>query len=183
MKQSASALLPILRSDTQGEILAALFTSPDGETSTTELASRLGVSSPTVMRELHRLASAALLNSRDVGRVKLYHPNREHPLFPAITQLVEFTYGPQPVLERELASVAGIDAAYIFGSWAARRAGIEGPPPGDIDVLIVGEPERRELYAALDRAQQELGREINATRLDPADWTDVSINSFVRTVR
>ena len=56
-------------------------------------------------------------------------------------------FGVPWVLGRALADVDGIDAAYIYGSWAARHEGVAGDRPvGDIDVLILGAPDRDRLF-------------------------------------
>jgi len=49
----------------------------------------------------------------------------------------------------------------IFGSWAARYHQRHGPPPHDLDVLVVGQPARHAVYDAADRAQQRLGMPVN----------------------
>lgn len=181
MKVAPSALFPLLRSDTQGQLLAALELSERGETAT-ELARLVGTSLPTAMRELGRLADAELLTVDTVGRRAVYRPNRRHPLSDAVSQIALFTYGPQPVIARELATVPGIAEAAIFGSWAARRAGEAGPPPGDIDVLVVGDPDRDALYEASLRAEAVVRREVNVTLLSAEQWAAVD-DPFVLTVR
>lgn len=180
MKVKPSALFPLLRSDTQGQLLAALELSDRGETAT-DLARLVGTSLPTATRELGRLADAELISVESVGRRAVYRPNRLHPLSDAVRQIALFTYGPQPVVARELASVPGIAEAAIFGSWAARRSGEAGPPPGDIDVLVVGDPHRDALYDALSRAEATLRREVNATVLTPEEWAAMD-DPFVSTV-
>ena len=55
MKVKAPALFPLLRSETQGEVLAALELSERGETAA-DLARHVDASLPTVTRELARLA-------------------------------------------------------------------------------------------------------------------------------
>lgn len=180
MKVKPSALFPLLRSDTQGQLLAALELSDRGETAT-DLARRVGTSLPTATRELGRLADAELIAVESVGRRAVYRPNRQHPLSDAVRQIALFTYGPQPVVARELATVPGIAEAAIFGSWAARRSGEAGPPPGDIDVLVVGDPDRDALYDALSRAEAALRREVNATVLAPEEWAAVD-DPFVSTL-
>ena len=78
--------------------------------------------------------------------------------------------------------VHGIAAAYIYGSWAARHEGQTGQRPiGDIDVLILGEPDRDQLYAALSDAEERLGRPVQATIRDP-DWLDTGSGAFHDTV-
>lgn len=181
MKVKASALFPLLRSDTQGQLLAALELSTRGETAT-ELARLVGTSLPTVTRELARLSGAGLLSTEWVGRRAVYRPNPEHPLSDAVREIALFTYGPQPVIARELAGMSGVRMAAIFGSWAARRDGEPGLPPGDIDVLVVGNPDLDEVYDAIRRAEGVLRREVNVTTVTPERWAAVD-DPFVSTVR
>jgi len=87
-----------------------------------------------------------------------------------MSQIVTETYGPVPVLRTVLVAVPGIRRAYIYGSWAARRAGQPGPPPRDIDVLVVGHPSRTALLDAADAAQQRLHTEVNINATTPDAW-------------
>ncbi|MHB1472940.1 MAG: hypothetical protein ACYCV4_04815 [Dermatophilaceae bacterium] len=50
-----------------------------------------------------------------------------------LRDLVTVVAGPAHVLAEELCSLAGIDFAVVFGSWAARYRGEHGPIPNDID--------------------------------------------------
>jgi hypothetical protein len=68
--------------------------------------------------------------------------------------------------------------AYIYGSWAARHAGQPGQRPvGDIDVLVLGTPDRDQLYEAIGAAEEQLGRPVQATVRD-ADWLQSGTGSF-----
>jgi hypothetical protein len=81
-----------------------------------------------------------------------------------------------------LQPVGGIAAAYIYGSWAARHEGQTGQRPvGDIDVLVLGEPDRDQLYAALSAAEEHLGRPVQAT-IRGAHWLDTGSGAFHDTV-
>jgi len=55
MKPRVPTLSPILRSDTQGRMLAALFLHPEREYRATELAREAQVSLPTILRDIDRL--------------------------------------------------------------------------------------------------------------------------------
>jgi predicted nucleotidyltransferase len=79
-------------------------------------------------------------------------------------------------------AVSGITAGYIYGSWAARHEGQTGQRPvGDIDVLVLGEPDRDQLYAALSAAEQRLARPVQATIHDHA-WLESGSGAFHDTV-
>ena len=54
-----------------------------------------------------------------------------------------------------------MEEAYIFGSWARRYEGELGPPPADIDVLIVGDADPEDACKGLQ------------------DLFDVEVNSVV----
>lgn len=58
----------------------------------------------------------------------------------------------------------------VFGSWAARHAGEEGPPPGDIDVLVVGDPDRDEVFDAAERVEGRVHRRVGTTIVSPQRW-------------
>ena len=91
-------------------------------------------------------------------------------------------FGVPAVLAGVLREVSGITAAYIYGSWAARHAGQPGQRPvGDIDVLVLGEPDRDQLYAALGAAEQRLARPVQAAIRDPA-WLESGSGAFHDTV-
>jgi predicted nucleotidyltransferase len=56
----------------------------------------------------------------------------------------------------------------IFGSWAVRYQGERGRPPHDVDVLVVGSPDRLAMYAAAQHAESRLGRQVNPVVCLPA---------------
>lgn len=169
MRTSAPPLLPIFRSQLQGELLAAIFLSP-AECSISDLANRLAAPVATVHREVSRLERAGVLAVRRVGRSKLISADRSSPVYEPLAELVLRTFGPVTVLARELEGVVGVVRAEIFGSWAARYLGEQGPPPGDIDVLVVGEPDRDDVYDAAQRAERALGREVNTVVVSQDRW-------------
>lgn len=67
--------------------------------------------------------------------------NTAHPAAAALTQLLQLTFGPRVVIAEEFA-MPGAERVVIFGSWAARYAGQAGPPPHDIDVLVLDTHDR-----------------------------------------
>ncbi len=63
-RTASPSLLPVLRSQQQGEILALLLGDPDLEVSLTEIARRTGAPHPSVHREVERAERAGLVTSR-----------------------------------------------------------------------------------------------------------------------
>lgn len=173
MKVPSSALLPILRSDTVGELLARLYLDPDHPITLTQLAAELDVSLSTVVREVDRMLASGLLVEKRVGRARLVSANRDSELFVPLSKLVALTYGPRPVLEQLLSGVTGVEGALIYGSWAARYRGETGPEPNDVDVLVWGAPDRDELFDISEMARLALHREVNIRVVKSSSWNDL----------
>ncbi|GAB96783.1 hypothetical protein KILIM_048_00210, partial [Kineosphaera limosa NBRC 100340] len=71
MKDGAPALLPLLRSRAQGDIIAWIMLHPEDESSLTEIARATNTSGATVMREVDRLADAGLIRESRRGNQRL----------------------------------------------------------------------------------------------------------------
>jgi DNA-binding transcriptional ArsR family regulator len=181
-RKPSPALLPILRSQQQGEILALLLGDPDLELSLTEIAERTGTPYPSVHREIERAEQAGLVTTRKVGNTRLVRADTASPYYAGLSDVLTRAFGVPAVIAEVLQRVTGISGAYIYGSWAARHAGQPGQRPvGDIDVLVLGTPDRDQLFAALSAAESRLGRPVQATIRD-ADWLDGGSGSFHDTV-
>lgn len=126
MKVSPPSLAPILRSDTQGRVLARLFTDPSRSYSLSQLVEWAGSSLPTVQREVRRAEEAGILRSEKIGPTRLVRVNPEHPLHHAVRRIVLATYGPPALIAREFEDLENTDAVLLFGSWAARY--LQGGP-------------------------------------------------------
>lgn len=174
MRTEAPALLPIFRSQHQGELLTRLLLNPTEEYTVTDLARILNTSKQTTQAEVERLVNAHILRDRRQGRNRLISANRHHPAITPLTQLALMTFGPHDVIAEEFASIPGAERIIIFGSWAARYTGHPGPPPNDIDVLVIGHTNRSEVFDAADRAQQRIGRPVNPERVTPEQWDNPS---------
>jgi DNA-binding transcriptional ArsR family regulator len=181
-RRPAPSLLPILRSQQQGEILALLLGDPGLELSLTEIAEQTGTPHPSVYREIQRAEQAGLVKTRRLGNMRLVRAETDSPYYQGLSDVLIKAFGVPAVLAEALRPVKGIDGAYIYGSWAARHAGQSGQRPvGDIDVLILGEPDRDQLFGALSAAEKRLGRSVEATIRD-ADWLRSGTGSFHETI-
>lgn len=181
MRTKAPALLPIFRSALQARLLLRVLTDDQGITAA-DLARSLDEPEPTVSRETRRLLDAGLLRGERVGRALVLRPAEGNPATAPLRQLLVVTYGPSRLIGRALTGIAGISEAYVHGSWAARFHGEPGGPPGDVDVLVVGRPDRRAVDDALAGVETELSREVNVTYVSPERWRSAD-DPFVGTVR
>lgn len=182
MRTATPLLLPIFRSSGQARLLARLFL-PDGDGAPlSTLAADVGLAKSRVSDELNRLEQAGIVESERVGNTRVVRPNADSPYYPELRSLILKAFGPVSVLTRRMREVADIDDAYLYGSWASRYLGHEGPPPGDVDVLVVGSPDVQAVRGAARAAARELGREVNSTVLSTDEWGN-DASGFVRTVR
>lgn len=182
MRTAAPALLPVFRSRLQGEVLALMLADPGVEWTIDDLALRTGEPYQTVGNEIRRLQDADLIVARSLGRAKLVRANEESPYFRPLAQLAVMSFGPPLVVGEEFAGLEGVVQVLIYGSWAARYAGESGPAPRDVDVLLVGAPDRDDSYEAARRAEERLGREVNVTIRNEQQWQSAD-DGFTRQLR
>jgi predicted nucleotidyltransferase len=168
MQTPPPPLMPLLRSRLQAELLTLVLLTPGREWSLTELAERAAASVSSAQREMARAEDAGIISSRRLGNTRLVSA-ADSPLTGPLTELLLRSFGPRQVVAEEFAGLAGIEAAYLFGSWAARYRGEPGRAPADIDVLVIGEPDRDEADEAGQRAGSRLDREVNVT-VRPSRW-------------
>jgi len=169
VRTPAPALIPIFRSSLQARLLLRVLIDEEPRT-ITALARLLDAPEPTVYREVRRLMDADLVTGTRIGRSVVVRPADDNPATVPLRQLLVVTCGPVPFLERALSGVEGITEAYVYGSWAARWHGEVGPAPGDVDLLVVGTPDRDAVYDALEGIDSALGREVNVTFVTPERW-------------
>lgn len=181
-RTGSPSLLPVFRSQQQAELLALLLGDTGLEVSLSELASMLDMAYPSVHREVERAEKAGLLRSHKVGNTRLVSANVESPYFEGLSQVLVRAFGVPAVLAGALSGLSGVDRAFVFGSWAERYGGVEGQRPvNDIDVLVLGDPDRSELYERVGAVQHRLGRVVQVAIRDKG-WLEHGSGSFHDTV-
>jgi predicted nucleotidyltransferase len=179
---TAPPILPIFRSQLQGELLSSILLSESLEFTLTELAETWSAAVSTVQREIDRLELAGLVKSRRVGRSRVVSAATLSASYQPLRELVLRSFGPAHAVRQAFAAVRGIEELFIFGSWAARMAGEVGTPPGDIDVLVIGNPDRDSVYSAALAAEKLLRQPVNTTIRTPIVW-NLQTDGFVKQVR
>ena len=153
---------------TQQRVLGLLFGQPERSFFATELIGLVGSGSGAVQREVQRLVESGLATMTRVGNQKHYRANAAAPIFEELRGIVVKTIGPADVLRTALAPLAEhIRLALLFGSVAKGSDSAKS----DIDVLIVADTLTLErVYAALAPAEKRLGRPVNPTLYDEAEF-------------
>lgn len=150
-----------LRSKARQRLLAYYFTNPTARHHLRDLADQLSIDPSNLSRELRRLEREGLFRSEWSGRQKYFQLNRQYPLYREIRSIVAKTIGAVPLIAQSVKPVAGIEEAYVYGSFARNQQGADS----DIDVLVIGTPRGEALAEAVRKLERQLGREINYTLL------------------
>lgn len=181
-RTGAPELLPILRSRQQAELLVEILDNPEGERSLVEISEGLGIPAASVHREVERAEHAGIVRSRRVGKTRLVSADTASPYFVPLRELLVRAFGVPARLRSALVGIDGVDEVYIFGSWAARWHGKQGTRPvGDIDVLVLGHPDRDGVYAAAHEVGLAVGREVQV-QIRASGWLQAGSGSFHDTV-
>jgi len=180
MRTEAPLLAPIFRSAGQARLLSALLLTGD-ELSLTDVADRAGLAYPTAHREVARLIEAGILHDRTVGHTRLVRANPDSPLAAPLREILLIATGPRVLLAQELEKIPGIEAAFLYGSFAARSQGVAGEAPHDIDLIVIGSPDVDAVYEACARVEEVAHRPINPTILTHEESRERS--SFLDDVR
>lgn len=181
MTRQASVLAPVLRSETQARLLAALLLQPDREASIAEIARETGTDPGNLHAEVERLVHAGILTDRRVGRTRLLRA-ADGALVQRLADLLVLGYGPKTAAEQALRDIAGVHRAFIGGSWAARYCGQPGAFPHDIDVIVVGAPDRDDASEAVINALRAIGHDGQVIFRSPTAWRDAR-DAFTRTAK
>lgn len=100
-----------------------------------------------------------------------------------LRELLLRAFGPLRVVTDGFADLSGVERLFIFGSWAARYAGDSGHEPRDVDVLIVGTPDRGLAYDAVGRAERQLHRPVQVTIRTLEQWDNPGSDPFLLEVQ
>ena len=181
MTRKASVLAPVLRSETQARLLAAVLLQPDREASIADLARETGSDPGNLHSEVERLVQAGILADRRVGRTRLLRAG-DSALVGPLADLLLLGYGPKTAVEDALTDTPDIEQAFIGGSWAARYHGQAGAFPHDVDVIVVGKPNRDDVTEAVIKALRAVGHDGQVIFRSPTAWREAK-DTFTRTAK
>jgi DNA-binding Lrp family transcriptional regulator len=182
MRTDAPPLLPIFRSDVQGRLLAYLYEAPTREWTLTELSERIEAHVATIHREVSRLEAAGILRTRRIGRSRLVTTNPGWSAAKELAALVLKVFGPVRVLSKILSPIPGVEKAFIHGSWAERFLGTKGPPPNDLDVLVLGNADPDDIDRAMRQARNQVAIDVNILVRSNEAWLRAE-DGFIKMVR
>ncbi len=147
----------IFGSRIRAKILGWLFTHPDESFFVRQIALILKEDPTNVSREMAKLEELGILRSKRTGNLKHFQTNQECPFFEELKGLVLKTSGVAGRIRASLEKLAGIEFAFIYGSYAKG----EEKADSDVDLLIIGDVDMDRLDSTLGKLEKTLGREIN----------------------
>ena len=162
--------LPIFRSTEQARLLSELFLYAAEPLSLRHLAVRTGISPSGVHKEVARLEAAGLVESRRVGRTRLVSANRDSPFHHDLRGLLAKAFGPEVILAERLSTVAGVESAFIYGSWASSEESNLRRPARDVDLMVLGTPDLDRLYQVTGEVEDLIDRPVNVAVFTPEEW-------------
>ncbi len=165
MRTTAPAILPLFRSEMQLRLLALLLLQPERGWTLQELAQALGAPASSAHRELGRAEGAGIIYRDATARPHRFQAATEDPLHEPLTDLLRRTVGVEAQLRAALEG-PDVRAAAIYGSWASgtRR------PDSDIDVLVIGDADLRELRRRVRPIGKTAGRTVDLTVLSVDEY-------------
>lgn len=135
-------------------ILMRLFLNPEQRTYLRELSAEFNASPSQVRDELNRMSDAGLLESNRTGRQTFYCANRSHPLFPELQSMIKKALGMDHIVESILQRLGDLEQAFLIDDYA------EGKDSGLIDLVLVGEIDKKNLDDLVAKAERYIKRKI-----------------------
>lgn len=168
----SAQLLPLFRSEAQARILAWLLLKPDREQPISTLSEVAGIAHPNVLNEVNRLVESGILSERRAGRSRMVRADPQSPYFQPLIAILSRSYGPIVHVADAVEGLDGIRTVIVFGSWAERYSGIPGPPPRDVDILLVGTPDPRAVRSTNRSLEELLELPVQILTVGTGDWDD-----------
>jgi predicted nucleotidyltransferase len=174
-------LTDLFRSPALARLLVHFSLHPDRALHFRALLRHTNLGIRSLQTELRRLERLGLVRREQRDRKVVYVPESGHPGWRAIREMVARFSDPAEILDDALQPIQGIEAAFIFGSFA--RGDVR--PDSDVDAMVIGEGlDSTELGRAALSSSVLLNRDVHILR---HSWDSLSDrvergSPFVRSV-
>jgi len=159
-------LLAKLFSSTRAELLSLFFNNPDEKLYLREIARHIGKDAAGIKRELDSLVKIGLLAWEKRGVQKYYFADKNSPIFSEMKGLIFKTTGAQGAIKAALTRLKGVQAAFIYGSYAK---GSE-KEDSNINLMVIGQVNITELNDLVMGLEEKLKREIDYLAFDEQEY-------------
>lgn len=159
-------MTPFINSKLRSRLLSYFFTNPEKSLYVRELGIILNKDPGNLSRELRKLEQEGVFTSTTKGLVKFYALDRRYPLFNELKNIIFKTEGIDGSLRQLVSKYAGIELAFIYGSYAKGKE----KKASDIDIVVVGSFPRDEFTRKLRALESRLNREVNFNSYTKAEF-------------
>ena len=159
-------MLTKLFSSTRAELLGLFFNNPDDKFYLREIARHIGKDAAGIKRELDNLVRIGLLAKEKGGVQEYYFANKKSPIFSGKKRLIFKTTGAQGAMKASLSRLKGVQAAFIYGSYAK---GTE-KEDSNINLMVIGQANITELNDMVMSLEEKLQREIDYLVFDEQEY-------------
>ena len=164
--RKSSPIDPLINKTTQ-DLLAATVLQPGRWWYLSDLARRLHRRPSSIQAPLVVLVSAGILSRRKEGNRVYFQANPDCPFLPELQGLMAKTVGLIDVLREALMPLKDrLELAFVHGSVAESREGAAS----DVDLLAIGSLGLADLSPLLEKAEERLGRPVNASVYAPREF-------------
>jgi DNA-binding transcriptional ArsR family regulator len=144
----------LISSKTRVKLLLKFFLNSSNSSYLRGLESEFGESSNSIRLELNKLEEAGLLSSNLQGNKKYFQANTNHPLYKDINSiLLKFT-GLDKIVENVIGKLGALESVFVVGNLA------KGLSSEVIDLVFVGEIEKKYLFDLVQKVEQKLNKKI-----------------------
>ncbi len=144
----------LITSKTRVKLLLKFFLNPNTSAYLRSIAEEFGESTNAIRLELNRLEAANMLEGELVGNKKMFHVNRNHPLYMDLAAIVSKYVGLDVIVENIVRGLGNLEAAYLTGDLA------QGRDSSIIDLVLVGDIDTTYLVGMVSKAELLIDRKI-----------------------
>lgn len=148
------------------QLLSLFLLHPDRREHIRALASEMEAQYSAVWKELNKLEEAGLLLSEEVGGRKVYALNPNSPILPELRNILLKTLGAGDLIRDSIADLEGLEAAFVFGSFAGGEIDAES----DLDLMLIGDLDVAQVTQVIDDLEGRLAREVNYAVFTREEW-------------
>lgn len=131
-----------------------------------ELARLLKLDPGNTFKKLKEFEAEGILLSEFKGKQNYYSLNLKYPLLKEYEKLYESKFGLVKALEERLGKLKGLEEAFIFGSFARGNFSDDS----DIDLLLIGSHNFREIAKIINELEKRFSREINTVDFEKKEF-------------
>jgi len=157
-------LAQLFTSKTRIKLLLKLFLNPGVSCYLRELAKEFALSPNALKEELDSLSQAGYLERKQGGRSIYFRANTQHPFYPEISSIVRKTMGIDTLLDEIMVNLGRVEQVYILDDYA------QGRDTGLIDVLVVGNVDRKRLEELRQITECKINRTVRVLAMSAEDF-------------